>query len=183
MQPASSRADNAPREAVSAFTCCMDGSALPSALPGAFMHAVLRSQMCRASCQPAPSAATHAMRLTVSVCRCPCIGRFILPEAPSSCSIFPSLTQTPLALEQEHLALRPVCCVQVPMHWAFYPPRDPQQLRHVYDLGYRDTLSWLNKHGHIPYGALLTLQACWRCRLCKLGLSWLNPKVPPKVPM
>ena len=41
----------------------------------------------------------------------------------------------------------------VPLHWAFYPPKDPEQLRRVYDLGYRDTLTWLKKHGQIPYGA------------------------------
>ena len=43
----------------------------------------------------------------------------------------------------------------VPLHWAFYPPKDPEQLRRVYDLGYRDTLNWLKKHGQIPYGAQL----------------------------
>ena len=41
----------------------------------------------------------------------------------------------------------------VPLHWAFYPPKDPEQLRRVYDLGYRDTLTWLKKNGQIPYGA------------------------------
>ena len=39
------------------------------------------------------------------------------------------------------------------MYWAFFPPKDPNQLRRVYDLGYRDTLHWLKQHGHIPYGA------------------------------
>lgn len=58
----------------------------------------------------------------------------------------------------------------VPIHWAFYPPKDPEQLRRVYDLGYRDTLTWLKKHGQIPYGAgLLHFTSSYPLQSSRLG--------------
>lgn len=46
-----------------------------------------------------------------------------------------------------------------------YPPV-PAKLREVYELGYRDALSWLAKNGRIPYGTRLDscVRACMHAR-------------------
>lgn len=48
--------------------------------------------------------------------------------------------------------------------WAASPP-EPDRLREVYELGYRDALRWLATNGRIPYGAPACSGACMRaCR-------------------
>eukprot|EP00884_Botryococcus_braunii_P000258 jgi/Botrbrau1/10232/Bobra.0362s0021.1 len=41
----------------------------------------------------------------------------------------------------------------VPPWWCALPPR-PERLQELYDLGYRDCLTWLQKNGRIPYGMM-----------------------------
>ncbi len=53
----------------------------------------------------------------------------------------------------------------IPPWWCAIPP-PPERLQEMFELGYRDCLTWLAKNGKVPYGespCTMLLQV-WRCK-------------------